>query len=695
MAYYVKYRKWWDTKSFSQAGQLFAEAEKNGAPMYCPFPKDSRAYREFWDEQIYYIHNGYFHDGQRTSGLHYLYQNFCPIPLKREKRTSFPYFYAIDAEYFLDLEKCLGLGPWEGVDPFRPVVFEVSKTRQSGFSLKGCVPLIYNIQFVPDSVNYLGAWLDKDAMKTLNMFHTYFRHHFRYTDFGKRWVEQEKGMRFRTGFKEEVAGETVMSGFNSYLEVVSFKDNPDKGVGGKCDLFIIEEAGLHPKVDVSVNFILPACVDGSYTTGNIILYGAAGLTISKALENVHNNIKLYRGYAKPNLWAEPKERIHAETGLFIPNYSCRPESLDADGNPDCAQAIINRDKEFEETKKKNHAKWLIDLSQNPNTPQEMFNSRGSKRFPQELIKRQIAWITANLGQPGDEVVLSKHPTTGKIEMQYGNDGHPAIVDFPLSEEADKHGCVVIYEPPSDRKIKGLYISSIDSYNQEQSATSTSLGHIIIYKKVNTLEGTSRIIVAEYIGRPESKHTFYTICRYLLELYNAMCLPENEDQELTPWFINNDCEHLLADQPDIIRQYIPNSTVKRLKGIHADDKLIIPAENKILRYLTEKLGTLYNEQGQEIGTKYGVNRILSLGILRELAEYSSENWRNFDRVRTLGWVLMYETETENQEAEEESEDEANFLSGTDRFNGNGPAHWQNLPKYGLKQNEEVAESEFAL
>lgn len=675
MAYYVKYRKWWDTKHFQQAGKLFTDSERNGVPQYCPFPKDSRSYREFWDEQIYYIHNGYYHEGQRIAGYHYLYQNYCPIPLKKEKRVGFPYFYAVDAEYFLDLEQFMGVGVWEGKDPFRPVTCSVAKTRQSGFSLKGVVPLIYNIQFVPDSANYLGAWLDKDAQKTLNMFHVYFRHQFKYTDFGKRWAKQESGVRYETGYLEQVAGESVVSGFNSRLELVSFKDNAAKGVGGKCDLFIIEEAGLHPQVDISVSYLLPACTDGNYTTGNILLYGAAGEEVSSALEKVHNNITMYRGYAKNNVWDEPKDRLHKKTGIFIPNYSCRPGTMDADGNPDCAQAIIDRDNELEETKKKDYPKYLLDLSQAPNNPKEMFNSRGKKRFPQDLIRRQIAWIIQNLGTPGEEVLLSKDPATGRIIREFGNDGHPAIHEYPLPPERDKHGCVVIYEEPPAKIPFGLYISSIDSYNQEDS-NSTSLGCIQIFKKQFDLNGESigRLLVAEYVGRPESKYTFYSMCRYLLEYYNAIALPENEDHELTPWFINNDCDHLLADQPDIIRQYITASKVKRQKGIHADDKLIIPAENKILRYLTHKTGTLYNAEGKEVGIKQGVNKILSLGLLRELLEYTNDTWKNFDRVRTFGWVLMYETETENHQPEE-PDDANNFLSGTDRFGGT--SGWNNM------------------
>lgn len=668
--YYVKYKKWWSTKTFGQAGRLFLESENTGKPGYCPFPKDTLSYREFWDEQIYYIHNGFYHEGQRIAGLHYLYQNYCPIYNKKLKKHTFPDFWALDADYFLHLERFLGIGIWENVEPYRPVTMTVSKTRQSGFSLKGAVPLIYNVQLVPASINYLGAWLEKDALKTLGMFNVYFNHQFKHTDFGKRWMKVERGKQYITGFYEEINQEKIPSGFGSELNIVTFKDNPEKGVGGGCSLFVIEEAGLHKALKTSVGFIEPACKDGDFTTGNILAYGAAGREISQDLEDMHRRPSAYGAYELDNVFDEPKHRMEEKTGYFVPDYSCRKGHLDEDGNPNPPSAIASRDKDHEKTKKKDYGKYLLDLSQHPNTPREMFNSQARKRFPTDIIDQWIAHLMSQGGQYGYPVTLYRSVLTGKVQYRMGAE-HPQIVDYPLSEEADKHGCVVIYEDPPDIPEPGMYISSIDSYNQEQSFGG-SLGCIYIYKRVTdkATGQTSRVIVAEFLGRPDTKIEFYETCRMLLELYGAVSLPENEDHELTPWFINNGCEHLLADQPDIIRQYIPNTSVKRSKGIHADDKLIIPAENKIYRYLTQQIGHYYNEQGDITGPKLGVTRILQLRLLRELREYSNETWKNFDCVRTFGWTLMYETETETLSSPTYDKAAADWITRTSRVQRSG-------------------------
>ena len=96
-------------------------------------------------------------------------------------------------------------------------------------------------------------------------------------------------------------------------------------------------------------------------------------------------------------------------------------------------------------------------------------------------------------------------------------------------------------------------------------------------------------------------------------------------------------------------------------------MIIAAENKIQRYLYEKLGDIVNEEGKITGQKLGVSRIPSLALLQELKEYTSLTNKNFDRVRTLGWLLLFEEEVINLDVKhEEDEDLQNMLVNTGKF-----------------------------
>lgn len=658
--YYVKYKKWWDTKTPMQAGQLWY---RDG--QYCPFPEGTPAYYEYWDEQISYIHNGFKWEGQHISGLNYLYLNYCPIINKKEKSVMMPDFWALDAEYWWHLQKALGLVA--DPDPYRPVIFEVSKTRQCGASLKNVVPILYNMCFVAKSQNYIGSYLSSDTSKTTSMFLEYFYHAQRYTEFGKRFIKKERNEHYITGYFDKVDGEVLPSGFQSELRIITWKDSPEKGVGGPCDLFVVEEAGLHPTLLTSLEFISPACKDGDYTTGNIIVFGAAGKEGQcDDLNKLHHNPRAYDAVEFDNVW-EP-DSYFKKTGYFIPNYSCRKGHMDADGNPDQESAIKKRDEQLKDLEKKDYEKYLLKLSQSPNKPSEMFNSRGRKRFHQQLLRQQIAFVESR-GIRGTAVDLFEDPVTGEIEKLLVDEAIKSpIRAFPIDQRTEKEGCIEIFEFPDRYPPDNLYIGGIDSYNQEDSFYSDSLGSVFIYKKIHSLgdEGTYQIPVAEYTGRPQSKYEFYRICAYLARFYNATLMLENEDQEAAPWFFNNNYEHLLADQPDLIRQYLPTSQVKRKKGIHAQEQLIIAAENKIARYITDKIGDELDEDGNVVAPKFGVSRILSLGLLYELLNYVHDRNKNFDRVRAFGWTLLYEDETAQTTASDINDNTASFLCNTKRF-----------------------------
>jgi hypothetical protein len=657
--HYIQFKKWWDTKTFNQAGSHWMKDNS-----YCPFPKGTPAYKDYWDEQMDYIDFGYVHEGQRIPGLMYLYLNYCPIKDKKKKMITMPDFWVYDVENFLQVETLMGLNPGPVVD-MRPHVFEESKSRQVGASLKGCVPILYNMCFLPQSQNFIGAWLLGDAQKTCKMFLNYFYHCQKFTEFGKRFIKNQYLDAYMTGYFEDIDGEKVPSGFQSELNIISFKDNVTKGVGGGIDIFVIEEAGLHPDLIGSLKYLEPACKDGDYTTGGIIAYGAAGKQAQSAsLEKVHNNPEAYKAMAYDNIW-DP-ESPHKKTGFFIPNYACRKGHMDIDGNPNPETAIIARNKAIELLEKTDYEAYLLEIAQYPNNATEMFSNRGRKRFNTKLIQDQINFVLGN-GIRGAAVELLMDPKTKKVNFNAVAD-NLVIREYPLKPGTDKTGCPEIFEFPDPYPPDGLYIGSIDSYNQEDSYYSTSLGSCIIYKTVNNLasEGTSRIVVAEYAGRPEKKEDFYKNCADLIKLFNAVVMPENEDQELTPWFINNGFEDLLADQPDIIRGYIPYSKVKRVKGIHGDIHLIIPAENKIGRYIDEDLGVIYDDEGAPIKKKYGVSRILSLGLLFELLNYVHDNFKNFDRVRTLGWTFMMEEETYLHAVTKTKAEVESFLVNTKRF-----------------------------
>nr|DAW86251.1 MAG TPA: Terminase large subunit [Caudoviricetes sp.] len=57
-----------------------------------------------------------------------------------------------------------------------------------------------------------------------------------------------------------------------------------------------------------------------------------------------------------------------------------------------------------------------------------------------------------------------------------------ITRYPLRQGDDPTGSIVIWEHPNKDASAGLYIAGIDSYDYDESST-TSLGSCFIYKRV--------------------------------------------------------------------------------------------------------------------------------------------------------------------------------------------------------------------
>lgn len=97
---------WLNSRIFCEEGSHFM---KNG--YYCPEPKGSIGYREYWDEQLSRCVNGYTSGGVKITQHHYFYLNFTQIQVAREtggrtavKETKMPDFWDGDYNFFWGIE---------------------------------------------------------------------------------------------------------------------------------------------------------------------------------------------------------------------------------------------------------------------------------------------------------------------------------------------------------------------------------------------------------------------------------------------------------------------------------------------------------------------------------------------------------------------------------------------------------------
>ena len=258
---------------------------------------------------------------------------------------------------------------------------------------------------------------------------------------------------------------------------------------------------------------------------------------------------------------------------------------------------------------------------------DIFLNEDTNIFDIEAAKRQKTRILQN-ERTGTPVVL--YADEDKIGHDF-TDKQP-ITNFPLKNSDLKDAPIVIYEFPVANPPYGLYVAGVDPYRQGQSAYSSSLGAVYVYKRMHDLTGEKYqdMFVASYVARPEKKETWEEQARLLIKYYNARTLCENDDISFIEYMKAKGDAHYLEKQPQWLHEVVPNTTVKREYGIHrSSQKVIDYLHNCLKKYLEESLLVEKNDEGVIIKQVTGVNKIFDPVLLEEVIQYNDQG--NFDRI----------------------------------------------------------------
>lgn len=221
---------------------------------------------------------------------------------------------------------------------------------------------------------------------------------------------------------------------------------------------------------------------------------------------------------------------------FLPPCNKNLEGFyDAQGNSDIEAALA-----FENKRRKT----ILESSTNSTAyqqhcqefalcPSEAFLTVSTNDFPVVELRAQLNKVIREklMLVKGTPVNLSRGEN-GKIlaEPDLVNKLNP-IIHYKV-KNTDITGCPIIYEFPSNPP-KGLHKIGYDPYRQDQT-TGLSLAAIYVYKTVQ--KGIiQNIIVASYIGRPQTSDSVNRIAELLAELYNAEIMYENEIPDVKKYF----------------------------------------------------------------------------------------------------------------------------------------------------------------
>jgi len=332
--------------------------------------------------------------------------------------------------------------------------------------------------------------------------------------------------------------------------------------------------------------------------------------------------------------------VQTENGILIPQNSelTKVEFYNSDFTK--AEAVID-DERLQASKSPDATALLKATMYYPKNTKELFLVDDGNNFPAEAIQEHLAYLQANPELQGQVVNLYRD-TANKVKVSFNTNKKP-ITDFPLKldDKTSKDAPVVIYEMPIENPPAYLYISGADPYNQSNSKWSSSLGSCYIYKRTyDPINGSfERRIVASYTARPESLKQWHETVELLLELYNAVCLPENEAATFIQYFDSKNKSHVLADGYNFLKEISPSTSITgRVKGLPATTKVQKYYKELVYQYCMEEVTISMDKEGNQI-KKLGITRIADIALLKELAAFTEKG--NYDRYVAFGHTLAHE------------------------------------------------------
>lgn len=666
---------------------------------YCSHPKGTLDYNDYWDEQLRRCIHGYCVEGQKVTGVHYFYLNFCNIGMidvneadgaGQVKGNDFPSFWDWDYEYFWWLEiarfgvlnknsqarelltdkerKRLESGKMTDEEKaaleadvvknrlmLRLETKEgwlsgghhmiVAKSRRKGFSYKNTALTANTYNTVRDSQCVIGVIDKKYAKEDMKMVGTYLDLLNDNTAWGKRREVKDQAEWKKASFMTlNEDGKPVERGYKSEIRVVSFQDNPEAANGLSPYYLLFEEVGIFNNLKSSWGASEPSLKAGKYVVGQAILYGTGGVTSDDNGEfsEMFYNPMAYNMMPFRNVWDDGHSEDYC--GFFFSAAYNLEGFYDRNGNSDEAAAL-----EYLAGERKR----LLDTSntvdayneyvvQFPICPKEAFKSMKKSVFNTALLEKQLGCVRAGNLQFKMGTCVKLVYSGDRVEAKPILDGSAdPIVEYRYKNR-DLTGCPIIYEYPVEDAPRGLYKIGYDPYAHDKS-TGDSLGAIYVYKGILRGDFSRNIIVAEYVGRPETADDMDEIALKFAILYNTEVMFEANVEHTRKYFQRRHRLDRLCLQPaKVVSHNIKKSQSSYKFGCHIDSNMKAAGEEYVKEYLKTVLD--YDENGDPVTP---VNYIYSIGLLEELIKYNRDG--NFDRVCAL-FQIMFQLQDEEIEQE---------------------------------------------
>lgn len=431
----------------------------------------------------------------------------------------------------------------------------------------------------------------------------------------------ESGKTVIQEYDVKIGGEWKIKGTKSKFQHRSFKDNPFAANGTRGSVNIIDEIGFMGNIIQTLGQMVECTADSASKFGTIWMTGTGGDMegdVTSAIQSVFYDPGVYDCIGFDDHYEGSANQI----GFFIPAWMGLNQFKDDLGNTNVRAALHYLLKvRAKKAQGKNKDAYNNEMCQRPILPSEVFLISGGNLFNVADLKTVLNRLEGS-NDPADLGVVGRMDldSNGEAIFTPDLDNELRACSYPVKHGEDQDGAVVIWEQPNKDAGYGLYLGGIDPYDQDKTATSVSLGSLLVMRRASPGVSPNDQIVAEYTARPETATEFFEQCRRLLLYYGMVgtCLYENEKMGIKTYFDIVNSLYLLASTPSVLKAN-RESKVDRQIGQHMSAKVKVEAELMLRDWLKEPAGN---------GT-FNWQHIKSVPLLKELISYNDAG--NFDRV----------------------------------------------------------------
>lgn len=681
---------------------------------YCPHKKGTLAYNSFWSRETKRRSKGLTANCKllktdikkylnakskkeadsylkplRITGDHYHYLNYGRIERtlnekekeeylrsgkKSKTKWGFPRFWDGDYWNFKSDEFAFNNG------------FNLckGKARRKGYSFKRGNQAANTLNLNPGITIVLAAYDDKYLTKdggtsvmlknSLDWLETetYYR----------RFLVSENLKDLYLGHKTKKGGNKIF-GWKSRGISVSCGKNSSAAAGKGALEVDFEEAGIFPNLQEAYDITSSTVEAGALSRGIMRVYGTAGTKDAnwQAFANMFYNPRSNKMMPFENIW---DNNARGNTcGFFHPQIWNYEPHIDEYGNSKLREAYAaDLEDKREAEKNKSLSDYLVYVGQRANSPEEAFKRGSENIFTTPELSNHASQVEFNpdLHAWTDGMVIKD--SIGQVKFKSnkvlkfeGITTHDYITDVPFDPKKDPHGCIRMYYPPY-RGVRGnvpeeLYYICYDTVDKDKDKkfldikNSLNSIHVLMYPN-NISNSPGDILIASYVGRPNTMEEADRIALYLSILYNAKIIVETNAGETVANFKRwGELHRLYRDPTSIIDG-------KARENMNAPYGMVIGNTGKAedgIRYIRD---WLYTKVGmdEDSNFKYNLHYIRDLGILKELLNYTKDG--NFDRLSALrvGMFQRMAYRAKNKEPQDTNKSDSIFSEiGLYGFNNN--------------------------